>query len=352
MIDKAEAVSRQVDILRSTGELSPAELEAIGIRLQEYAEEAAEPAFMRVLLGLGGWFAAIFPVLSIQFVLQGNGLLPYGLALLAVAVCLSREAKGAFFSQLLLALAFAGNIEVLAAVSTGAWGNALGVMPVLQFVLCLILYPLLPYAAFRFAAPASVAVLAVVWIAERNDVFWLFHPLVAAELILFLALGLRMRRIPACFPLEKAAALLLPMTLLIIHLVRIFSGTPPSAAPLWPSALLLCGGLTILLLHPAAGFPVLSRPFIFGLSAVFLLLGLFTSPGVLAALLLLILGRAREERYLTVLGGLFLPVFLAFYFHALNIDLAHKAWVMAGSGLLLLGARGLAAHCRPGEKTT
>lgn len=350
MIDKAEAVSRQVDILRSTGELSPAELEAIGIRLQEYAEEATEPAFIRVLLGLGGWFAAIFLVLSIQFVLQGAGRLPSGLALLVVAVGLSRGAKGTFSSQLLLALAFAGNIEILAAIASGAWGNALAVMPALQFILCLILYPLLPNAAFRFAAPASVSALAVVWIAERNDVFWLFHPLVAAELILFLALSLRVRRVPAFFPLEKAAALLLPMTLLIIHLLRIFSRTPPSAVPLWPSGLILCGGMTILLLHPAAGLPVLSRPFIFGLSAAFLPLGLFTSPGVLAALLLLVLGRARDERYLTVLGGLFLPIFLAFYFHSLDIDLAHKAWAMAGSGLLLLGVRWLAGHCRPGEK--
>jgi hypothetical protein len=347
MIERTEAVSRQVDILRSTGELSPAELEAIGIRLQEYAEEASKPRVVRVLLGVGAWCAAVFLMLFVQFILQGKGLLPCGLAWLMLAVGLSRTGKGIFASQMALALTLAGDIGILTGVASAVPGETLAVITILQFFLCLILYPLLSSSVFRFAAPFSVAALAAAWMVEKV-VLWPFHLMVAAELILFVTLILRKRRVPAYFPLEKAVALLLPLTLLGFELARMVHQASP-LPPLWPSGLLLCGALVVILFHPATGLPVPPGPWKIGLPAACVLLGLFSSPGLPAALLLLILGRARGERYLSVLGWLFLPVFLGFYYDGLDIDLARKAWVIAGSGLLLLGVRRLATF-RPGEE--
>ena len=230
MIDTntTEAVSRQVDILRSTGELSPAELEAIGIRLQEYAEEASKPVVLRVLLGMGAWFTAISLMLFVQFILQEKGLLQCGLAWLMIAVGLSRTGKGTFASQLALALALAGNIGVLIGVASAVPGNVLAVTAILQLFLCLILYPLLSNPVFRFAASFSVIALAALWVVEK-DALWLFHLMVAAELILFIILIVRKQRVPAYFPLEKAVALLLPLTLLVFHLARIVHQAPPFA---------------------------------------------------------------------------------------------------------------------------
>ena len=349
MIDTTEAVSRQVDILRSTGELSPSELEAIGIRLQEYAEEASKPVVVRVLLGMGAWFTAISLMLFVQFILQEKGLLQCGLAWLMIAVGLSRTGKGTFASQLALALALAGNIGVLIGVASAVPGNVLAVTAILQLFLCLILYPLLPNPVFRFAASFSVIALAALWVVEK-DALWLFHLMVAAELILFIILIVRKQRIPAYFPLEKAVALLLPLTLLVFHLARIVHQAPPFAPPLWPSGLLLCSALILILFHPAISLPALPGAWKIGLPAAIVLLGLFTSPGLPAALILLILGRVRGELYLTVLGGIFLPVFLGFYYDGLEIDLARKTWVITGSGLLLLGVWRSTAHFRPGEE--
>jgi len=340
MIDKGEAVSRQVDILRSTGELSPSELEAIGIRLQDYAEEAAKPVFAHVLFGMGGWFAALFLMLAAQFILQGKDLLPGGPAWLMAAVGLSRAGKSIFASQLVLALALGGNIGIMTGFSSAIPGDDLGILLILQFFLCLILYPLLSNGGFRFAAPFSVAALAAAWIVQR-DALWLFHLMVGAELVLFFTLSLGKVRKPSYLPLEKALALLLPLTLLVFQLARIVHQTPPSGAPLWPSSLLLCGALIILLFHPAVGLPPLPGRWKIGFPALLLSAGLFISPGVPAALILLILGRARGEIYLTVMGAIFLPVFLGFYYAGLPIDLPHKAWVIIGSGLLLLGVRRL-----------
>ena len=106
----------------------------------------------------------------------------------------------------------------------------------------------------------------------------------------------------------------------------------------------------MLLFHPAISLPALPGAWKIGLPAAIVLLGLFTSPGLPAALILLILGRVRGELYLTVLGGIFLPVFLGFYYDGLEIDLARKAWVIIGSGFLLLGVWRSTAHFRSGEE--
>ncbi|MEM7020299.1 MAG: DUF4401 domain-containing protein, partial [Pseudomonadota bacterium] len=45
---------------------------------------------------------------------------------------------------------------------------------------------------------------------------------------------------------------------------------------------------------------------------------------------------ARHDRVLLWLGGLFMPVFLVFYYYNLDLSLMAKSAVLAGSGILLL----------------
>ena len=83
-----------------------------------------------------------------------------------------------------------------------------------------------------------------------------------------------------------------------------------------------------------------------------LLLGIFTSPGILVAIGLLTIGYAFCGRMLTALSFLFLPCFLVFFYYALNVDLAHKSWIIGGSGVLLLLVRWIASRCQPAEVAT
>jgi uncharacterized membrane protein len=57
-----------------------------------------------------------------------------------------------------------------------------------------------------------------------------------------------------------------------------------------------------------------------------------------------VIGYAFDDREVTALAYLFLICFLVLFYYALNIDLAHKAWVIAGSGALLLALRQLAGR--------
>jgi len=83
-----------------------------------------------------------------------------------------------------------------------------------------------------------------------------------------------------------------------------------------------------------------------------ILLGIFSTPGVLVAIGLLVLGYTFGDLILMALSYLFLPCFLVCFYYALNIDLAYKSWVIAGSGILLLVVRYILGRLQPPEVTT
>jgi len=65
-------------------------------------------------------------------------------------------------------------------------------------------------------------------------------------------------------------------------------------------------------------------------------LGFLSATGILLALILLVLGRAKYDKFLYILGGLFLGIFLFFYYYSLSLTLAYKSAILVGSGILLL----------------
>ncbi len=68
-------------------------------------------------------------------------------------------------------------------------------------------------------------------------------------------------------------------------------------------------------------------------------LPLLMTPGITAAILVLVLGFQRGQRVLMGLALVFLAVFLiAFYYH-LDVTLLVKSGILAASGIVLLGMR-------------
>jgi uncharacterized membrane protein len=65
-------------------------------------------------------------------------------------------------------------------------------------------------------------------------------------------------------------------------------------------------------------------------------LGFISGTGILLALMFLILGRAKYDQFLYLMGGFFLGIFLFFYYYNLSFTLMYKAAILVGSGLLLL----------------
>ncbi len=333
------------------GFVSREEAAGIAERLAAAGQASNDPLYIRILSGIGAWFAAACFILFLaisELLGSGASAIVVGILLLGAATMLSRAGGKTFPSQLSLALAFAGNVLVVFGAAAVFERHAILAALGAHAVVCAVVYPIHVNSVYRFLAPTALAMLATAWIYEE-EAFVLMHLLMAAE-TLFAGVGLlRKRRPPRLAPLVYSAAAMAPATILFMNLLEVDMWGPGYNEPTWPSSLLLAGALVYLYFHLAGGWKRLREPWMILAIASTILLGAFTTPGVLVAIALLVAGHAFGDRILMSMSFLFLPCFLVLFYYAMNIDLAHKSLVIAGSGALLLVVRHLAGRFPPGE---
>jgi len=313
-----------------------------------------DPLYIRILLGAGAWFAAVFLVLFLlaaDILEGGSETIGFGFVFLVAAIVIAIARKITFLSQLSLALTFAGNGMVVVGVAIESDMNSFSAVVIAHAAVCAAVYPLCANSIYRFLAPTLLATLATVWIIEE-EAFVLIHALIAAETLAAGVLLLR-KTSPGRMlkPLVYSAAAMPAATLLILSHTQIEIWRTNFDQPMWPSSVLLAGGLAYLYLDLAGGLKRLGEPWMILAIVSTILLGAFTTPGILAAVGLLVAGYAFGDRILTIMSYIFLPLFLVIFYYALNIDLAHKSWVIGGSGAVLLAARRLAERCAPREES-
>ena len=331
------------------GLVSRKETEKITEALSKSAETTNDPIYIRILTGIGAWFAAAFliPFFVISGIIKSSaGAMICGAFLLVAACTIARLGKGTFLEQLALALAFAGNILAVTGAATTS-SDELTAALLMHAAVCALMYPLYPSTTYRFLAPIGLAIMATLWIIEEK-VFVCIHILLAAEMLLAGFLLLWRKCPPVLMPLAYAGATMLPATLLFMNLTQMHLWRTNFNEPLWPSSLLLSGGLILLFLR-LTGSKRLAEPWMMLALGATVLLGIFTTPGILVAIALLITGRAFADRILSWLAYLFLPCFLIVFYYALHIDLAYKSYIVAGSGLLLLAVRWMVQYLRTRE---
>jgi hypothetical protein len=245
--------------------------------------------------------------------------------------------------QLSLALVFAGNALVVYGVMSAFRDPDVSVLVITHAIICAVVYPFFPSSIYRFVGPTALAALLTAWIIYEK-IFVLMHFLIAAEMLFAGWLLLLRKRRDSITPLVYSAAAMLPATLLFMNLTQIGAWRIDLRVPLWPSSIVLAGGLIYLYFRLASGRRILRDSLLILAVISTIFLGIFTTPGILVALGLLIVGYAFDDRILTGFSFLFLICFLVLFYYALNIDLAHKSWVIAGSGVLLLVVRWLAGR--------
>jgi MFS family permease len=331
--------------------ISPEEARKITDHLSKTENDEKDPMYIRILIGVGAWFAAAFllPFFIISDIVNSEeGAIICGVLLLAISCVIVQLRKGTFLEQLALALAFAGNIlTVVGAAEAFSWEGITSAL-LMHATVCAVIYPLYPSTTYRFLAPIVLAIMATLWIIEQ-EAFFLIHAVIAAEMLLAGFLLLWQKCPSRLMPLAYASATTLLATLLFMNLTQVHLWRTNFSEPLWPSSLLLSGGLLYLLyllLH-LAGSKRFTEPWMMLALVVTVLLGIFTTPGILVAIALLVTGYAFGDRILTGLAYLFLPCFLIVFYYALHIDLAYKSYVVAGSGLLLLAVRWIVQYLQP-----
>jgi hypothetical protein len=342
----APSINELLSDLELEGLIAQQGLKKITDHLEKQKGGVKDPLYIRILSGIGAWVAAIFLMwfLTLIHALE-NGIVAtiVGMVFLAGGIGIARASKTTFLRQLSLALVFAGNALVVFGVTSAFRTPDISIMVITHAIVCAVVYPLFSSSIYRFIAPTALAALLTAWIIDKK-IFILMHFLITAEMLFAGWLFLLKKRPNSLAPLFYSAAAMLPATLLFMNLTQISAWRIDFRIPLWPSSILLAAGLVYLYFHLAGGWRILRDPLLILAVLATILLGIFTTPGILVAIGLLIIGYAFDDRIITAFSFLFLVCFLVVFYYALNINLAHKSWVIAGSGVLLLVVRWLAGR--------
>jgi len=328
-------------------------------------EAPSAPWFVKVLFALGACVAAasffVFLACAGLFPKSAGALLVMGLVLVAgaaalrfvsghVSVAQLSLAVSVFGAQLALAVSVAGHAMALvgaAGVVEGPWGDMLARVALASLILCIVLYPLHRDALHRFLSCLLVAAATTVWLVASERYHGL-HVLVLLEAVAIGVFFTRWRLPQVLRPMAYALACCLPLTVLLVICINsatlwgiLWPGEKAVLTPAWPSSAVLALWLIWLYLWAAGGVARWRQEAVLVAMVVTVALGAFTSPGILAGGGLLVLGFGRRDSRLLGLGLAFFPVFLVIYYYNLDLDLATKSYVLAGSGGILLVVRAL-----------
>lgn len=339
--------------LQIQGLVTQGELKKIAIRLERPEGESKDPLYIRILSGIGAWVAALFLILflGISHILGTDiSFFIFGIFFLAGGIGIAKASKATFLNQLSLALVFSGNILVLFGSVQAFRIRDISILVIVHAIVCVVVYPLFYNSIYRFLAPTALVTLMTLWIIDKK-VFFLIHVLIAAEMLFIGKLLFLRKQSPSFRPLLYSAAIMLPTTLLFMNLTQVeiwgFGRIWKDGfhEPLWPSSLLLTVGLIYLYVRLVGGWKRFQEYWMILTVSASIVLGIVTTPGILVAIGLLVIGYAFDDQIWTGLSYVFLPCFLVLFYYALNIDLAHKSLVIAGSGAVLLLVRWILGYC-------
>jgi hypothetical protein len=335
-----------LDQLVEEGRLSPDARATIIPTLAAPDDAAGTAWYVRALVGISAWIAAVlliaFLVGGTQLVRSGESLIVVGLVLCAVAIAVRRGVPSSIFAaQLALALSMAG--QALFTFGVSDLSNAVPATVLAICVLEIALIAIYPDMLHRFFSTVVIVGALVALLFDWN-VPGAIHPLIG----LLAAGGVALWERESALAAARAEVYTRPIAYgLVVALLGILCLGINELIPIprwWISGLLLLPLLLVLEYRIVSRFePRASAAIVPWLAAGTVLVSLpaLWTPGVLAAVIVIVLGLQRANRLLLGLGAAFLVVFLiAFYYH-LDVTLLVKSLLLLATGLLLLGLRAL-----------
>jgi len=331
-----------LETLVEQGAVAAGSVPAIEEKLRQSSAPArSEPWFVKLLMAAGAWVAALFFVqfLGIAGLIQENaaGLFLWAVVFLVAAVSLRARSNRLFTVQLALALSVAGHGFALASavssVGLVSRDTELLGMAVTSVALCIGLYLIYRDPLHRFLSCLLASGCIVLWIANRNVwpalYFLLLFQVAAIGFVFVKRPDLRLLR-----PLGFATTIAITASMSLVLLPE-----EDFTVVWWPVRALFAGCLIWLYQWIVGGWNGMRNEPMMIVVAATLALASFTTPGILAALAIMILGYARWERELIAIGLAFFPMFIVVFYFEWQTSLLTKSWILAGSGAVLLAAR-------------
>ncbi len=303
----------------------------------------SSPWYVKALAGIGAWFAAFFLGLFLamaDLIDSWESMIIWGALLAMIAVGIKRwNRQSIFWGQLAFAFSLAGQVLLIA----GLIGTIESITLSALFAagLATLMFLLYPDTMHRLLTLLLFVVAWLVIIYERTqpDLIHLVAFALGAGTVAVWQGELRLiasRWHPFRAPLAYGLPLAL-FGLCILPLIDFFG-----INQWWWSA----GGLALLLLYVAyqilrdLAWSPLSPVGLWAVAAVLLLLvPAYSTPGILAAVIVLLLGYWRGSSLLMGLATLFLLFFLSAYYYNLDVTLLNKSCILMGTGVVLLALR-------------
>lgn len=315
------------------------------------------PWYVRLMVGFGAWWAALFFMGFFSLLTHSKAAaLISGVLLLAGAVLLRRMEKGDFLNQLALAASLSGQLLVVFGADVKTATSAALLVLAMQGVLIAFYADQTHRLLSTLAAVAAIEVLLFDW-------KWTYGSALLAGLLGIVSIRLWLKE--AAFVGAGMERLIRPIAYGLV--IAMFGLLLPSIFPpfldahnpltlhmkyLWLSTALLGAGLLYLVhvLLTERGLPAFGAFALASYAAVVLLLvPAQRAPGLIGALIVLLLGFRRDNRLLLGMALLFLAVFLSAYYYNLSISLLLKSGALVGSGAVLLGLRWVLVRQLPQE---
>jgi hypothetical protein len=335
-----------LDQLVDEGRLSDAARTTIIPTLAAPDDAAGTPWYVRALVGISAWIAAVlliaFLVGGTQLVKSGEALIGVGLLLCAVAIAIRRSLPSSIFAaQLALALSLAG--QALFGGGVSDLSNALPTTVLAICVLEIALIAIYPETLHRFLSTIVIVGALVVLLFHWNAP-GAVHPLVGLLTVGALTLWERESALAAARAEVVTRPIAYGLTIALLGVLCLGIAELIPIPHWWISGLLLLPALLVLEYRIVSRFaPPPAAAMVPWLAAGTLLVSIpaLWTPGVLAAVIVIVLGFQRGNRLLLGLGAAFLAVFLITFYYHLDVTLLVKSLLLLATGLLLLGLRAL-----------
>ncbi len=328
----------------------------------DYFSQDDSPWFMKGLMGIGGWIAAIFLLGSVGLCIStlflglddsqfGIFIAIIGIILLAVTTYFnSTTDAGIFRSQLSLSVHGTGHF-LLAIGFTMAfelWNTDTDLVMVLLFVTIVQIIFIFLYkdSIYRFLATLAIifCLSAIAYIYEA--------PILISLLIgglMILAISLWADKLPTRWQIQhftllepiRYGAIIGAFAILIYEVTnRYFEFVPANTVRITTAILFFC--LIWLETQLLDEYEVrLTSPFALAIFAISLAISIpiWTTPGILAGIISILLAFRRRNRILLGISYLYLAGFISYYYYWLDVTLLTKSIILVITGILFISAR-------------
>ena len=312
------------------------------------------PWFVRAMLGIAGWFGALFLLLfvgfGLSFIIKDSGAaLITGVIACGLAAALFRKApENDFAGQFGLAVSMAGQALMIFGIGQMLGSKSVAVVGIVTAAIQAALFWLLPSYVHRIWSAAIGACALAVALADMG--LMAFTP--ALVLAAFAWVWLKEFDHARDGPLVRAGGYGLALAAVVItvmhgelSIARILDNPKPpvgGVAGAWIGAGLTGAALlwAVVQLLAREDVPLESNQGkVAFVGAVILAVATLKAPGIGPAAAVLVIGFANGNRVLAGFGILALLGYLSHYYYALQITLLEKSAVLAGTGIALLALR-------------